>query len=541
MRDGRARWVAVALVAASGGAQCARGGGAPPERLVPVVAPWALVVPKLRAAQEEAAPLLRTVLTFPAAANLAESVAAIQGQLGFDPLDPRALAEAGLDADRGAALVATNGGTLLLVLPAADAGKLDAFLARAARERLGAARRETVDVGGARVDVFRRAAGAPPALAVASAGGAALVAAGEAGPRAVAAAASLTEGASLRASPAYAKARAALGEGVVAILFAPPGSPALAPWVLARDGAALGALASSTRLELRTALLLPGARAAAWHAALPDGAASAGADALARLPGDAFLAARSGADPSVLTRLAWALPDGTKASLARAGLNLERDVAGVFAPGAALGVALAPTFEVAAVSRGRLDAAERDPFRLVHVAAVIEVRDAARARALLERLARASPELGVKVEARAAGALPAWRIARRGTELAVALDGKRLLVAGGPGRLDALLARRDAAYAAPTPASRAALEGAAAAAVLDLGRLVRSFRALPAAAYGTGPDAFVMRSLAERVVDPASRLAAASLSISMARLDGAGEAVRLDVVVEAREPGSDAR
>jgi hypothetical protein len=60
---------------------------------------------------------------------------------------------------------------------------------------------------------------------------------------------------------------------------------------------------------------------------------------------------------------------------------------------------------------------------------------------------------------------------------------------------------------------------------------VASFRALPPAAYGTGPDAFVMRSLAERVVEPASRLVAASLRVSLAE-----GAARLDLTVDARPP-----
>jgi hypothetical protein len=535
MRDGRARGVAVALVAASACAQCSREPPASPERLVPAAAPWVLVVPKLRDAQGAAAPLLRTVLSFPAAANLAESAAAVRGQLGFDPLDPRALADAGVDPDRGAALAGSAGGAPLLVLPAADEAKLDAFLARTARERLGAADRERAGKDGARVDVFRRGAGSPPALAVAWASGAALVAPGAEGPRAVAAAAALAEGAALRASKSYGEARAALGDGAVAILFAPPASPALAAWPLARDGAAVGALASATRLELRLALLVPGARGEAWRAALPGAAGAAGADALGRLPADAFFAAHSGADPTVVARrLAWALPEGARASLARAGLDLERDLADVFAPGAALGVALAPTFEVAAVSRRGIEAAERDPFRLVHLAAVLEVKDAARAQALLAKLARAAPALGLEADAR--GAASTFRAARGAAELSLALDGKRLLVAGGAGRLDALLGRGSAGYAAPTPGARAALEGGAVATVLDFGRLVRSFRALPPQAYGTGPDAFVMRSLAERVVDPASRLAAASL-----RLDVTEGAVRADLVVEAREPGGDAR
>ena len=54
-------------------------------------------------------------------------------------------------------------------------------------------------------------------------------------------------------------------------------------------------------------------------------------------------------------------------------------------------------------------------------------------------------------------------------------------------------------------------------------------RAMPDEAYGTGPSGFVMRSLVERFVDPASRLAAVSL-----RADLAEGALLLTLELEAR-------
>src|SRR6266545_714598 len=317
MRGAGAVALAVAVVAASGCARCARSPPPPPERYLPADAAWAIVVPKLRTAQEGAAPALKTLLTFPAAADIGEALAAVRGQLGFDPLDPGALAEAGIDPDGGAGLAASRAGPPVLALPTADADRVLELAARVARDRLGAAVRGEADVGRTRVTLFRRAAGAPPALAFVLLRGMALLAPGEDGARAVAAAAALPQAGSLAGSAAFAKARAALADGPLALAFAPAGSPALARLPLARDGAALGVLASALRVEVRAALLLPAARAEVWREALPEGAARAGADAVGRMPDDAFLALRSGAEPAaVARRLALLVPEAA-AALAR--------------------------------------------------------------------------------------------------------------------------------------------------------------------------------------------------------------------------------
>jgi hypothetical protein len=185
---------------------------------------------------------------------------------------------------------------------------------------------------------------------------------------------------------------------------------------------------------------------------------------------------------------------------------------------------------MAAVSGGVAEAA-RDPFRLVHLAAVARVRDPQGLRAGLERLARSGPALGVKVAARPlAGGSPSWSARIGGGQLAWALDGDRLLLAGGSGRLEALRSGRGG-WKPPTAASGEALASGGAGAVLDFGSLVRSFRALPPEAFGTGPDGFVLRSLADRFLEPASHLAAASL-----RLEVLPAAARIDLEIEALSP-----
>jgi hypothetical protein len=252
---------------------------------------------------------------------------------------------------------------------------------------------------------------------------------------------------------------------------------------------------------------------------------------LARLPAGLFAAGRFGGDPAALARrITYLLSPPQAARLQRAKLDPVRDLAAYLSPGGAAGLWLAPTFDMAAVSGG-VAAAARDPFRLVHVAGIQRVRDGERLRAGLDRLARAGPSLGLRIASRALpGGAATWSTRVGGGQVAWALDGQRLFFAGGAGRLEALRAGGEG-WKPPTAAARAALSSGGAAAVLDLGALVRDFGALPPEAFGTGPDGFVLRALADRFLEPASHLVAASL-----RLEVLAAAARIDLEIEARSP-----
>ncbi|MEY2668433.1 MAG: hypothetical protein RJA59_1071, partial [Pseudomonadota bacterium] len=153
-------------------------------------------------------------------------------------------------------------------------------------------------------------------------------------------------------------------------------------------------------------------------------------------------------------------------------------------------------------------------------------------RGFLSRLQKAGPRLSLKVVPRGPAAEPTgWTLSWGKAQLGLALSRGRLLVSGGAPRLAALEARTGGGqgYAPSVPAARTALSTGLGGAVLDVGHLARSIEALPDEAYGTGPNAVVMRSLVNRYLEPAGAVAAVAL-----RLDLVPGAALVDLDVEGR-------
>ena len=518
---------AVAVVALAGAGCRDRPAGPPPERFLPEGVRVAVVIPEAGRAARQLAALHATLAAFPGAADVAAARGALTAQLGLNPLDPDGLRDAGLDARRGAAVAlltrpaepGSPRGVGLLVLPVRDEARLQALLARLARERLGAELRALEPRGAVTPVAFRRAAGEAPALAYLVVQRTALVAHGPSAPDVVAEAAGLAEERSLGRSAPYAAARRALSGELAALAFAPPGSPLLARFPALRDGLALGFSSGDGVLRARAAILL-GDRATSFRALAGKGAA---ARLVARLAPGAALVGRYDGDPGELLRkLLPYLPAAERARLAARGLEPERDLPGLFAPGAAAAVSLTPALELSSLDEEALRA---DPLRLIRFEAVAPIADPAGLRAASDRLAPATRR----------GRAPrgeGWRLATPSGEIAWRLDGERLLLAGGPpGALDLLAARLAGGgegWRARTEAAGAALSGGLGGAVLDAQRLVASVRELPGDAFGTGPSGFVVRSVVDRFLDPAARLAALSL-----RADLAEGALVLGLEVEA--------
>jgi hypothetical protein len=150
-----------------------------------------------------------------------------------------------------------------------------------------------------------------------------------------------------------------------------------------------------------------------------------------------------------------------------------------------------------------------------------------------ERIARAPQPRG---RPRVAPLAPGTYRIQTGTgEIAWRIDpeARRAVIAGGEAgslaALEARLAGGGAGFRPPTPNAAKALEGGIGGLVVDAPHLVASVRALPEDAFGTGPSGFVMRSVVDRLVEPASRLSAVSL-----RTDLAEDALLVAVELEAR-------
>lgn len=514
-----------------------RGHGPPPERFVPATARAVLVVPDTGRAATALAALHASVSGFPGAGDLAGTRGALAAQLGFDPLDPGALADAGVDARRGTAVAlldapAPRGGdatAALVLLPVADGPKIERLFTRLARDRLGATERASEPRGEVTAVVFRRPGGGAPALTYALVDGTALLTTDPGGPDLVAAAATQPEAASLGAHAGWRLARAALGDRVAAVAFVPAGSRLLEGLWAFKDGVGLGVGARAGGLTARLAMLL-GAREPSFQALAAGGH---GAALVAHLDPAAPLAARWDGDFAALGRkLVPMISARDRAALARRGVDLERDVFSVLAPGGAATLSLPAHLDL-----GELTAAavRKDPLRAMEFEGVFPIRPDADAAAASARLAKAAgvrlprgrgrPEPGGIVRIPTASGEIAWKLD---------LDTGRLAVAGGrPGKLEALLARlagtgTEPGWRAPTPTAEAALTGGLGGVALDAPRLVAAVRALPDDAFGGGPSGFVMRSIVDRAIEPAARLAAVSL-----RADLAPGALRVDVDLEA--------
>jgi hypothetical protein len=540
----RLRLLALAAAALAASPACRRAPGAPPERFVSARSGWTLVVHDLRRASKELGSLHDTAATLPGMGALRQSRGALTSQLGFDPLDPGALADAGIDPARGLAIAnepppGAPAGPLaapVLVLPVRDAAVLERTVARLARERLGAPEQTASSSAGLRIVTFR-AEGAEDGRLALALHGQDRVAAISAGPDAgevVRRTLSRPAAESLGEAPTWRDLRAALGDRY-AVTFALLRSPELAGWTFHTPyglgaGRDLAIGFSAEGRALRAAIAVPFGEDAAALRALA--AAGDSRSALRALSPDAPLVLRWDGDPSALGRLVVPrVPEHERRRLAEHGLDLQKDLFDVLAPGFAASVSLSPRIELRELSAAEVAA---DPLRVIAFELAGEVKDEARAAAALARLPAllAAPEgTGTGPAPAAPGPAPdrAGRMATPSGELAWRLDGKRLRVAGGaPGALEELAARTGAGWTAPSKASAPALEGGLGGAVLAPRALVAAVRRLPDGAYGDGPAGFIFQAVVDSYTATLRRLQAVS-----ARAELAAAALVVTVEVEA--------
>lgn len=539
------RWLGLALVLlalSTGCARCGQGAASSPERFIAADSAVVFVIPSLGALSQQGADALATAGTFPGGQTLLDGRAVLQGRLGFDAFDPASLGTTGLDPKRGAAIgLSMKAGEkkpaadpadpmaellgmdmppepdVVVTLPVADGKKLEATLARLAKEKLQLAVQGTAD-GKPPVVTFRKAEGDAVQLAYAVAERTAILGFGPKAIETVRAALAVPADKHVGTAPSFKVASAAVGPGQAFFAVVPAGSLLLKDAPQLKDGFAMGVRGAKDQLAVVACTLL-GEREAAMKAA-PKGSSPA---LLAKLDPGATIVARGDGDPNsylpredVLKALGMAevSPQMTK------NVTDALDALGV---GAAFGFGLVPV-------KGKPAELTEAPLSFVRAELLLALKDPAKARValrgLLEELA-ADHEIVPKPNANGP-----WKLPLPGGEAAMAVEGNQLLLVAGPaGSLQALVARSGSAFKGPTAISARALEGPLGGMYADVPRLVETVKAIPSEAYGEGPSGMVMHTNVQQWAPTVARITA--LSVRTELVPGAQ---RAEMVLEVAPP-----
>jgi hypothetical protein len=506
-RTARCFILALALAAGSG---CSR--RAPnakvAEELLPQRPVAAVITAPLASVGQHLSELFARAAQIPGGDQLEATRRGTAAQLGFDPLSRDGLTSAGLDPGRSAAVAVTQGNPhpgWIAALPVANQDAFTKTADRILRERAGFADRSEETRSGTRIVVFSRP-GVPERIAHAFVRGYALVARGPDPAAEVAAAAGRKAEESLSAGDRLRSAREDVGAQDLTVLAAEGtlgfrGTAARALPGMLPGETAIGLTGNSAGISAKIAYRGSPDEVARIRAALPGGAGQLAA----LLPADVPVRMRLGLQPAEVLRQARRIPEIAEAidALAAGGADPLREIAPALAPGAAVTLALSPSAKLSAlVDYGILDWRRRSPFESVQLLALAKVADEPRLSAALESLAKALPAAGARVTRMPDG----WQVRYAGGEgprfgLATVAGQKILWLAGGYGGrdLNAILATaRD-----PSPPAVLGQEEGAAVRV-DLAALAARVRSLPEATYGTGPQAYVARSLVGQIVQPLS-------------------------------------
>lgn len=472
------------LLFAAGCSRCGGRSAGSAEELLPARPGGAVVTAPLGAVAGHFSALGDRLQSLPGGEQLGDYRRALVAQLGFDPLTREGLLAAGLDPDRGAAIAVFELGTAADWAVALPLTRPDVFA-------------QTMQ----RLLVTR--AGAPPGkqpqtferdgftLAWKVVRGYGMLARG-ASPMGHLEPPTREE--SLARAAGLDAARKQLGAQDF-VVWAPAGS-ALPKRYTSRPlpgDVALAVQGSQAGVASRFNFQLPQADAERARQALPGG----GASLVDLLPPDAPLRARFGVASGRL--LEWLRGDpGLREVLDRLhGADVEAFSA--LQPGAAVSLSLARDANIGAALDYGLDFRRKSPFDTVQLVALAQVADRPRLLRALEQIAKDLPALGARVE-RQGDDFQITYAAGRGARFGIrGIEGKPIAyVLGGPLRPDELRLEPRS----NDPEAAALHQDGGAAVRIDFGRLAASLHALPDSTYGSGPQAYVARSVVSQVVEP---------------------------------------
>jgi hypothetical protein len=481
---------------------CSRCGGpkpvagpADPAELAPATTQLAVKVPNLLRLGEHTRTLaqLKVVGLLASLAGLGDGAGALselQRQVGVDFTSAEGLTAAGIDPQGTLLTTQPQAGAPLVIVSVGDAAKLQAVLARLAKEKLGAERNTETDG----VTTFTGSAGSP-LLAWARRGALAILSAGPGCVEAVRASLSQPVEQSLGQQATY-RAFAEAQRGRDVIVYAGAQSPLA--------GMGVTGLRLAAGLEAHAVVVVADVPlTAAQSTALSSMSGTAGTDLAAALDPDAVLLAKTATDAATLWPVVQAVVPGQVLNqLVRAGVRINENLAN-FKPGAALSLSLASKPNL-----GRMpsfDPRETNPFAYVNLAALARVKDPALTAESLASLQKFGSVLGLTLQRRDVAKTPVYVVTYPlGEGASLALDGDRLAISGGEARMAPLLGRAPGAGPVLPPAIKPAFEAAGLAAYLDVSRAVQTLRAIPDSAYGLG--GFAIKAALTRWLDAISEV-----------------------------------
>ncbi len=489
MRAPRLLSVALSLLLQAGCSSCRRTSGPTlsPRSLAPADAVAYVEAPSLGRLAGHLAELSQPLALLPGGEALGMGLDQLSATLGFDPRQPAALASAGLDGTRPAALV-VEGAAAWAALPVRDEGRFRAAIERLAASRLGApAPREQGGV--------LRFQGPSGEAALAFRGGYALVGSSDASAPLLARGLSRPLEASLERSPVAPLVFRRLLPGEDLLAYVSKG--ALPPSLSRLPGLGFGASLSlaNRRVTLRALdVFSVGEGAGLSPLALP-----AGGDLVPLLPPGAPIVGRLGGEPAALAQAwTWLLPAALVDAAREAKLDLGQELFANLRPGIAFALGLAPKPDFSSAS---WDPRRGNPFRVATLEAVGRVRDPAKALAALPKLLALAPRFGASAERRDAGATAAWTFRYSlGESVTVALAGDVVVVTGGDGQLGPAVDRalaKGARYDPPRELLRALTGHVSDGIAFDSAAAREALSAIPDSAFG-GLTGITLRALFDR-------------------------------------------